>query len=169
MVRPFPNPVKAVEGKDFYVNCPVSGYPIEDVTWSKGDETFCFARWWPWWKKIVCRFFLHISSPLNIVLFWPLRSSCLPENPMCQEMVERCFCILNEAQFGMHELLPLLLEKRNVQRVISSYFTFFTRVTRAVWSFLKECCFPSLPLAVKSNGFHMCTSLLVLLLCSLCT
>ena len=38
---------------------------------------------------------------------------------------ERCFCILNEAQFGMHELLPLLLEKRNVQRVISSYFTFF--------------------------------------------
>ena len=36
MVRPFPNPVKAVEGKDFVIHCPVSGYPIEDIAWSKG-------------------------------------------------------------------------------------------------------------------------------------
>jgi len=35
MVRPFPNPVKAVEGKDFVIHCPVSGYPIEEIAWSK--------------------------------------------------------------------------------------------------------------------------------------
>ena len=53
MVRPFPNPVKAVEGKDFVIHCPVSGYPIEDIAWSKGMlEPLAFLNFvgWPFFK-----------------------------------------------------------------------------------------------------------------------
>lgn len=36
-VRPVP-PVKAVAGKGVHIQCPVSGYPIEVITWEKGTS-----------------------------------------------------------------------------------------------------------------------------------
>ncbi len=43
LVRPFPSPgpLRAVEGRDFVVHCPVGGYPIQRVSWTKGEWIMC--------------------------------------------------------------------------------------------------------------------------------
>ncbi len=33
--RPFPSDLKAVEGSEYILHCPVGGYPIEAVVWEK--------------------------------------------------------------------------------------------------------------------------------------
>jgi len=38
VIRTVP-PIKAVAGKTLHVQCPVSGYPIETITWEKGIES----------------------------------------------------------------------------------------------------------------------------------
>jgi hypothetical protein len=38
VVRPFPDKVKAVEGKPFSLICPVGGFPIHEVVWKKGQS-----------------------------------------------------------------------------------------------------------------------------------
>ena len=38
--RSFPRVVKAVEGKQFVIHCPVAGFPIQEVRWTKGILRF---------------------------------------------------------------------------------------------------------------------------------
>ena len=34
--KTFPRVVKAIEGKHFIIHCPVAGFPIQEVQWTKG-------------------------------------------------------------------------------------------------------------------------------------
>ena len=41
-VRRFPSPLRAVEGKPLVVHCPASGFPLQEITWHKGN-----VKWQP--------------------------------------------------------------------------------------------------------------------------